>query len=293
MADELFELKNYFYLGNLSTAVTEGETVQVDDQKAQIERDVIMKRIDLARCNYDSIIQSVNEQSPPALHIVKMMARLLKGDLSKSDVSDTLQAQTTDEVAAASPCFLLMCAIVYAHLGDYDNALRTAHRVNGLDELAVKVQVLIQMDRADVAEKEVAAMHGIDEDNTLSQLATAWTHLANGGDHVQDALYIYQDLLERHGATDQILNGIAVCHLAMGKSDESERVLSEALTKNPNCSASLINVICSSAYRNKPAELVSRYFSQLTHVSQSNSWLLEYNRKAAEFDQLAQQMMVA
>lgn len=292
MSDELFELKNYFYLGNLSTAKTEGETVQTDDQKAQIERDVIMKRIDLAKGDYDGVINSVNEQSPPALHVVKLLAQLLKDADKASEIKDTLQALTMDEVAAASPCFLLMCAIVYAHLGDFDNSLRTAHRVNGLEELTVKVQVLIQMDRADVAEKEVSNMQSIDEDNTLTQLAAAWTHIAKGGDHVQEAFYIYQDLLERHGATDQILNGMAVCHLAMGKSDEAERVLSEALTKNPSCPTSLINVICSSAFRNKPVELVTRYFTQLNHVAPNNHWLSEYSRKEAEFDQLAQEMSV-
>lgn len=293
MADELFELKNYFYLGNLATASTEGETVAVDDQKAQIERDVIMKRIELAKGNYDALIQSITETSPPALHVVKLLAELRKDPATATAAATALQTLAVDEVSASSPCFLLMCAIAYAHLGDFDNALRTAHRGNGLEELSIKVQVLIQMDRTDVAEKEVAAMQSLDEDATLTQLASAWTFLAKGADSVQEALYIYQDLLERHGATDQILNGMAVCHLAMGKSEESQRVLSEALTKNPNCAASLVNVICSSNYKNKPAELVSRYFAQLSRVAPSNHWLCEYNNKEAEFDQLAKQMAVA
>lgn len=293
MSDDLFELRNYFYLGNLTAATTEGETVAVEGSGAKIERDVILKRLDLAKGNFDSILNSVGDDSAPALQVVKLLAQLHKDQPMSDTAAAALQAWTSDDVAIASPCCLLMCAIAYAHLGDFDNALRTANRVNGLEELAVKVQVLLKMDRIDVAEKEVAKMQSIDEDATLTQLATAWTHLAKGGENVQEAVYIYQDLLERHGATDSILNGMAVCHMAMGKADESERVLKEALTKNPNCASTLINVICSSKYKNKPAELVSRYFAQLQLVAPSNVWLLDYKQKEADFDKLAEQIAAA
>lgn len=293
MADELFELRNYFYLGNLAAATTEGEIVSVDGPRAEIERDVIRKRLELAKGKYDEVIQSIPEDATPALLAVKLLAKLRKDPSLTAVAPEQLQTWTADEVAATSPSFLLMCAIVYVHLGDYDNALRTANRVNGLEELAVKVQVLLRMDRVDMAEKEVAAMQAIDEDATLTQLATASTYLAKGGESVQEALYIYQDLLERHGATDQILNGMAACHLAMGKIDDAERVLKEALTKNPNCATTLINVICSSKHKNKPAELLARYFAQLETVAPSDPWLLDYKQKESEFNQLAEQLSVA
>lgn len=293
MSDDLFELRNYFYLGNLTAATTEGETVSVDGARAIAERDIILKRLDLAKGKYDEVIQSIPDDALPALLVVKLLAQLKKDPSIVEVAKQQLQEWTSDDVACASPCFLLMCAIAYAHLEDYDNALRTANRANGLEELSVKVQVLLKMDRIDVAEKEVAAMQAIDEDATLTQLANAWTYLGKGGEIVQEAVYIYQDLLERHGATDQILNGLAACRLAMGKSDDAERVLKEALTKNPNCPTTLANVICSSKYKNKPAELVARYFAQLELVAPSDPWLLDYRKKEIEFDQLAQKMASA
>lgn len=293
MADELFELRNYFYLGNLTTAVTEGETVSVDDDVARLERDIILARIELAKGNYDRLLTSIADDAAPGMQVVKLLARLSKDASSKDEISDILVALTADDLSNHSPSFLALAAIAHARLGDFDNALRCAHRGSGLEERAIMVQVLLQMDRIDVAEKEVSTMQNVDEDATLTQLATAWTHLARGGENAQEALYIYQDLLERHGATDAILNGMAVCHLAMGKPEESERVLSEALTKNPNCPASLVNAICTSKYKNKPAELVSRYFAQLERVDASNEWLVHYRKKEAEFDQLAEQIHAA
>lgn len=291
MSDDLFELRNYFYLGNLTAASTEGETVTVDGQKAEIERDVILKRLDLAKGKYDEVISSVTEASAPGVQVVKLLAQFLKDSSTGPAMSTALQAIVSDEVASASPCCLLMCATGFAQLGDFDNALRAAQRGGGLEELAVKVQVLLRMDRLDVAEREVEQMQTIDEDATLTQLARAWTHLSKGGESVQEAVYIYQDLLERHGATDQILNGMAVCHLAAGKPDEAERVLKEALTKNPNCATTLVNVICSSKYKNKPGELIARYFKQLELVAPSNEWLVDYKKKEAEFDQLTEQIV--
>jgi coatomer subunit epsilon len=149
--------------------------------------------------------------------------------------------------------------------------------------------VLLGMDRVDIAEKEVAKMQRIDEDSTLTQLSTAWVHLSKGGPAVQEAVYIYQDLLERHGATDPILNGLALCNIALGRTEDAERVLQEALAKNPNFPATLINVIACSKYKNKPSELVARYMERLTQVAPDSAWLKDVQAKEAEFDMLAAQ----
>jgi coatomer subunit epsilon len=290
-SEDLFELRNYFYLGNYSAAINEGVTVSVDDQGAVIERDVILQRINIAQGKYDEVINSITESSHVALQAVKLLAVMLKDPATKDTVLATVTVWLEDNVATASDALVLICAIIYAHAGDNDSALRTVSRVSALENYAVKVQVLLRMDRADVAEKELARMRRIEEDATLTQLASAWVHLAKGGPSAQEALYIYQDLLERHGATDPILNGMALCYLATGKYDDADRVLREALNKNSTYPTTLINVITCAKYKNKPPELVARYMGALKEHAPNSPWLLDTQAKEVEFDTIASQIL--
>ncbi|KAA8490856.1 Coatomer subunit epsilon [Porphyridium purpureum] len=276
--DELFELRNYFYLGNFPAAVEEGTTIAVESDATRIERDVILARAAIARGNHDEVIQQVSDSSPVAMQAVRLLAMYRKDPAGQREIAElTLREWVADPVSGSNPALLLVAAIVFSEAGNYDDALRCAHNGQSLEHSALKIQILLMIDRADAARKELEGMKRTDEDHTLTQLASAWVNLAaEDADTIREALYTYQELLERHGSTDLILNGIASCQLALKQTAEADATLQEAISRNPNCPETLINMITVAHQRQKPAELIARYFAQLQTVDPGNPWVQSF-----------------
>eukprot|EP01023_Acetabularia_acetabulum_P020779 TRINITY_DN2085_c0_g1_i9.p4 TRINITY_DN2085_c0_g1~~TRINITY_DN2085_c0_g1_i9.p4 ORF type:complete len:138 (+),score=34.19 TRINITY_DN2085_c0_g1_i9:85-498(+) len=103
-------------------------------------------------------------------------------------------------------------------------------------------------------------MSEIDDDATLTQLATAWTNLALGGKKIQDAMYIYQELGDKYNWTPMLHNGLALCYMKMNSYDDAEKELLEALNKDAKDVDTLANLVVCVLHLGKPA---ARYQNQL------------------------------
>lgn len=111
------------------------------------------------------------------------------------------------------------------------DAIKSLRSPKTMEHHAMLVQLYLKMDRLDLALKELKVLKAADEDSCLSQLTTAWTNLYAGGNKIQDAAYIYDELIDKYGGSAMLLNGLAVAKMHQGIFEEAETVLQEALTK--------------------------------------------------------------
>jgi len=146
------------------------------------------------------------------------------------------------------------------------------------------------MDRVDLARKQVTLMQQQDDDATLTKLAGAWVSMAEGGEKCMDALYEFQELGEKYNMSLMLTNGMALANLHMGKYDEAERLLQEALSKSATDADTLANMVTTAQHLRKPTDVIGRYVAQLRSVAPQHPWIAKHSELEASFDRCAAQM---
>ncbi|XP_010927006.1 coatomer subunit epsilon-1 [Elaeis guineensis] len=255
--DRLFSLRNSFYLGAYQDAINKSDIPNLSPDDA-VERDSLVYRSYIALGSYQLVISEIDSSAPTALQAVKLLALYLAGDKESAIVS--LQEWLHDAAIGNNPVLRLIAGIIYMHEQNYNEVLKHTNSGGTLELHALNVQIYLKMHRSDYAEKQLKIMLQIDEDHTLTQLANAWVNLAVGGSKIQEAYLIFQDFSEKNQVTPLVLNGKAVCRMHMGRFDEAEILLLEALNRDSKDAESLANIVVCSLHLKKPA---GRYLSQL------------------------------
>lgn len=260
--DILFMVKNNFYTGAYNNAINEASDIEGLSEPEQVDKDAFVYRSYIALGSHDLVISEIPDSAPMSLLAIKLLAqyqgRRITADAAVAMIGEWL----SDSACNRNQYVRLVAAIIYAQEGNEVEALKACHTGGPLtlEMMALCVQVYLQMNRVDKAEQQVKAMSAVDDDATVTQLATAWVGVQIGGAKVQEASYIYQELGDKFNWTPKLHAGLAVCRMKMGEWEDAERDLLDALAKNAQDTDALANLIAVGLHLGKP---ISRYAAQL------------------------------
>ncbi|CAG0879474.1 unnamed protein product [Cyprideis torosa] len=282
--DNLFDVKNNYYLGHYQACINQAMKAKVDDDR--LEKDIFMYRAYIAQRKYAVVLDEIHGASPADLQSVKMLAEFLSKPNKRVEITNRLDEEITKNLNTEKYLPAIMAAYIYYLDENFEAALRVLHPFEALECRALMLQTYLRMNRIDLARKELKSMQEKDDDATLTQLAQAWTNLASGGEKLQDAYYISQELIDKFGASPILLNIQAASFIGQGKLEEAEGALQEALEKDPNNADTLINMVVLSQSLGKPPEVSNRHLSQIKETHADHPFLKSYQSKEDEFERL-------
>lgn len=295
--DELISLRNLFYLGCYQQVINEATNPhQPRSEAAKLERKVFLYRAYLSQQKYQIVIAETQNSQSPELLAVNFLAKFFvclnqsgggsPHEIEKciNDMKEILNLYQTSDIVA-----VIGATLFYVH-GAYDEALSYVHqRTKNLESVALTVQIFLKLNRPNLAQQQVKQLKSWADDDTLAQLIEAWVNLYTGGpDKYQEAAYAFEELGSSKGSSAHVLSSQAVCKMQAGNFVEAETILLEAMNKNNSDPTTIINLIACATATGKPADLISRYFSQLGDLNANNSYILEIQAKESLFDRCAQ-----
>jgi len=289
--DELFGVKNAYYLGLYQQAISEALSTSVSSEAARVDSDFVRFMAYIAQGQQRMVLDEVGTGSPLGLQGVKLLATYVGASRETKDmVLMQLKEWLSDATALSNSHLVEAAAVIYCHEQDYKEALKYVHHTTLLSTMYLVVQIYIGMNRLDLAKKQLSLMQTQDDDATVTQLASAWVGMSEGGEKAQEALNTFQDLGEKYNMSPMLTNGMAMCNMALGRFDEAERLLQDTLSKSATDADTLANVVVCMSHLQKPQEQVARYTNQLRSVAPAHPWAQRYGEMEAAFDRSAMQM---
>lgn len=138
-----------------------------------------MYRSYIGQRKYAVVLDEIKDGSPDKLQAVRKLADYLS-ETSRGPqiVSDLDKLVSTGSIDIENETFLVCIGSIYYNERCYESALKLLHQSDALESLSLMIQILLKIDRVDLARKEWKKMQLIEEDHILTQLSLAWINLA-------------------------------------------------------------------------------------------------------------------
>ncbi|KAI2620305.1 coatomer epsilon subunit-domain-containing protein [Hypomontagnella submonticulosa] len=277
---ELINIHNHFHQGQYQEVI-DFDTSALSPENALPTR-VLALRARIALGQAEDVIADVRGESEPELAAVRALAEF---SLGKTDAA----VKTIEELASSASdnqTVQVIGGTVLQAAGKSEEAIALlSQHTNSLDAVALITQIHLQQNRTDLALKEVSAARRWAQDSLLVNLAESWVGLRLGGDKYQQAFYVFEELAQAPSTSSIVsLVSQAVCELHLGRVEEAQSALEQAVQKQPDYAEAIANLLVLTVITGKD---VSELTSTLKKVAPKHLFLVDLEEKSELFDKAA------
>ncbi|UNI20591.1 hypothetical protein JDV02_006663 [Purpureocillium takamizusanense] len=277
---ELINIHNHFHQGQYQEVV-DFDTSSFSPENALPAR-VLQLRARIALGQAEDVLADVKGESVPDLEALGAFAQYTLG---KTDAA-VATIQKLAQSAADNVTVQIIGGTVLQASGNSDEALAllSQHQAS-LEAVALIVQIQLQQNRTDLAVKEVAAARRWAQDSLLVNLAESWVGLRVGGEKYQQAFYVYEELAQAPStASIRSLVSQAVCELHLGRLEEAQTALEQALQKEPGYVEAIANLLVLKVVSGNDA---TELHETLQKAEPNHQFLADLAEKSELFDKAA------
>ncbi|KAH6899876.1 coatomer epsilon subunit-domain-containing protein [Thelonectria olida] len=277
---ELINIHNYFHQGQFQEVIDfDTSTFSPDNE---LPARVLVLRAQLALGQAEDVLADVKGEQKPELQALGALAEY---ELGKTDSA----LKTIEKLAASSgdnATVQIIGGTVLQASGKSEEALALVSQHQGsLDALSLIVQIHLQQNRTDLAIKEVAAARRWAQDSLLVNIAESWVGLRVGGEKYQQAFYVFEELAQAPSTSSaRSLVSQAVCELHLGRLEEAEAALDQALQKDPENADAIANLLVLNVISGRGAAAQAE---NLKKADPKHQLLVDLAEKSALFDKAA------
>ena len=238
---ELVNIHTAFIQGQYSTVVSDFEPSSFSASN-KLAVQVLQYRAQCALGQYDEVIGSISDADAKSTHDLAAV-RTYASYLQKGSDAAVAEAERLAESQGDNLTVQLLCGTALARADKPEQAVQLLSKHQGsLDAVALIVQIHLSQNRTDLALKEAKSARSFAQDALLVNLAESWIGMRQGGENYQKAFYVFEELAQApSSASATSLIAQAVSELHMGRMEEAETALNQALVLEPENSTALAN----------------------------------------------------
>ncbi|KAF2103467.1 hypothetical protein NA57DRAFT_52985 [Rhizodiscina lignyota] len=284
---ELVNLHNYFHQAQYAQVI-DFDTSALSSSNLLPAR-VLQLRAKIALSQVDEALSEISSdanKSTPDLKAVQILAQYSKAQHAGKPLDGN--ASAAEELAKSDGDNVnvqVLCGTVLAGAGMAEEALQVLGKHQGsLDAIALIVQIHLQQNRLDLANKEAQQARKWAQDNLLVNIAESWVGMRQGGEKYQAAYYVFEELAQAPATQSvQSLIGQAVAELHLGRLPEAEAALQQARDLDAENPDLLVNSVVLDTILGKVDEAKAAK-EKLAKVHPEYQALADWAKKKEEFE---------